>query len=170
MISCPAAKQIRWVKPSMATESPSRTSSPTASRIEETFEAVAIRSLSARRRRRSGRLGCFRACFVRADGPPERLRPYPPHVDARFLEDAKSRRDLRQVDDERRGHPDHRIPGPEDQRPPQEAGDLDGVGRLGVLELDTDHEPRPRTSLTSGCRSAIARSPSSKAVPARSVL
>src|SRR6266508_962635 len=30
MISCPAAKQIRWVKPSIATVSPSRTSWPTA--------------------------------------------------------------------------------------------------------------------------------------------
>src|SRR5919197_5061602 len=33
MISWPAAKQIRWVKPSIATVSPSRTSSPTASAI-----------------------------------------------------------------------------------------------------------------------------------------
>src|SRR5438445_3337986 len=37
MISCPAAKQIRWVNPSMATVSPSRTSSATASRIVVTF-------------------------------------------------------------------------------------------------------------------------------------
>src|SRR5439155_23754771 len=38
MISCPAAKQIRCVKPSMATVSPSRTSSAMASRIVVTFE------------------------------------------------------------------------------------------------------------------------------------
>src|SRR5207253_10612301 len=38
MISCPAAKQIRWVNPSMATVSPSRTSSATASRIVATFD------------------------------------------------------------------------------------------------------------------------------------
>src|SRR5919197_2249148 len=37
MISCPAAKQMRWVKPSMATVSPSRTRSATASRIEVTL-------------------------------------------------------------------------------------------------------------------------------------
>src|SRR5207247_5667908 len=42
MISCPAAKQIRWVNPSMATVAPSRTSSATASRIVATFEASAI--------------------------------------------------------------------------------------------------------------------------------
>src|SRR6266511_5035894 len=37
MISCPAAKQIRWVNPSMATESPSRTRSATASFIVATL-------------------------------------------------------------------------------------------------------------------------------------
>src|SRR3712207_6127409 len=37
MISWPAAKQIRWVKPSIATVSPSRTSSATASRIDATL-------------------------------------------------------------------------------------------------------------------------------------
>src|SRR5919204_6215348 len=37
MISWPAAKQIRWVNPSIATVSPSRTSSATASRIETTL-------------------------------------------------------------------------------------------------------------------------------------
>ena len=40
MISCPAAKQMRWVKPSMATVSPSRTRSAIASRIVATFEAA----------------------------------------------------------------------------------------------------------------------------------
>src|SRR6266480_5495285 len=38
-ISCPAAKQMRWVKPSMATESPFRTRSATASRIDVTLLA-----------------------------------------------------------------------------------------------------------------------------------
>src|SRR5438067_10954281 len=42
MISCPAAKQIRWVNPSMATVSPSRTRSATASRIDATFPPSAI--------------------------------------------------------------------------------------------------------------------------------
>src|SRR5919109_5677134 len=37
MISWPAAKQIRWVNPSIATVSPSRTRSATASRIETTL-------------------------------------------------------------------------------------------------------------------------------------
>ncbi len=37
MISWPAAKQMRWVKPSTATVSPSRTSSAIASRIEATL-------------------------------------------------------------------------------------------------------------------------------------
>src|SRR3954466_15344815 len=41
MISCPAAKQIRWVKPSIATVSPSRTSSATASRIVATLLVIA---------------------------------------------------------------------------------------------------------------------------------
>src|ERR671936_12401 len=40
MISCPAAKQIRWVKPSIATVSPSRTRSATASCIETTFSVT----------------------------------------------------------------------------------------------------------------------------------
>src|SRR5438876_6262127 len=41
MISWPAAKQIRCVKPSIATVSPSRTRSATASRIEATLPAMA---------------------------------------------------------------------------------------------------------------------------------
>src|SRR2546429_759144 len=40
MISCPAAKQIRWVKPSIATVSPSRTRSATASRIVVCLELI----------------------------------------------------------------------------------------------------------------------------------
>src|SRR5439155_16253678 len=40
MVSCPAAKQIRWVKPSIATVSPSRTRSATASRIVVTLELI----------------------------------------------------------------------------------------------------------------------------------
>src|SRR2546430_1899541 len=40
MISWPAAKQIRWVKPSMATVSPSRTSAATASRIDVTLDSA----------------------------------------------------------------------------------------------------------------------------------
>src|SRR6476659_631502 len=40
MISCPAAKQIRWVKPSIATVSPSRTRSATASRIGACLELI----------------------------------------------------------------------------------------------------------------------------------
>src|SRR6185295_658427 len=41
MISCPAANEIRCVKPSIATVSPSRTRSRTASAIEATFEVTA---------------------------------------------------------------------------------------------------------------------------------
>src|SRR2546426_2663238 len=40
MISWPAAKQIRWVKPSIATVSPSRTRSATASCIVVTLELI----------------------------------------------------------------------------------------------------------------------------------
>src|SRR2546428_4450358 len=40
MISCPAAKQIRFVNPSIATVSPSRTSSATAFRIDVTLELI----------------------------------------------------------------------------------------------------------------------------------
>src|SRR5688500_15870665 len=39
-ISCPAANEMRWVNPSMATVSPSRTRSAIASRIVATLEAV----------------------------------------------------------------------------------------------------------------------------------
>src|SRR2546427_3948415 len=42
MISWPAAKQIRWVNPSMATVSPSRTSSRTASRMVATLPPSGI--------------------------------------------------------------------------------------------------------------------------------
>src|SRR6188474_453502 len=40
MISCPAAKQIRWVNPSIATVSPSRTRSATASCIVATLSVI----------------------------------------------------------------------------------------------------------------------------------
>src|SRR5690242_14353999 len=40
MISCPAANEIRWVNPSIATVSPSRTRAAIASRIVATFEVV----------------------------------------------------------------------------------------------------------------------------------
>src|SRR5919206_171677 len=42
MISWPAAKQIRWVNPSIATVSPSRTSSATASCIDATLESAIV--------------------------------------------------------------------------------------------------------------------------------
>src|SRR5204863_6547965 len=47
MISCPAAKQIRWVNPSMATVSPSRTRSATASRIDVTLPPSAIAAVTS---------------------------------------------------------------------------------------------------------------------------
>ena len=53
MISCPAAKQMRCVKPSIATVSPSRTSSAIASRIDATFEVAHRPWPVARRARRS---------------------------------------------------------------------------------------------------------------------
>src|SRR5689334_20136949 len=40
MISCPAAKEIRWVKPSITTVSPSRTWAATASCMLRTLEAT----------------------------------------------------------------------------------------------------------------------------------
>ena len=50
MISWPAAKQIRWVKPSITTVSPSRTRAATASRMVVTLEPALKRSRSAGRR------------------------------------------------------------------------------------------------------------------------
>ena len=51
MISCPAAKQMRCVNPSMATVSPSRTRSAMASRIVATFGALLLTAAIIARRR-----------------------------------------------------------------------------------------------------------------------
>src|SRR5262245_31168347 len=55
MISWPAANPIRWVKPSIATVSPSRTSSATASCIDATFDPDMAPEYRARKRRGAGR-------------------------------------------------------------------------------------------------------------------
>src|ERR1051325_6581149 len=62
MISWPAANEMRWVKPSIATVSPSRTTSRTASAIDATFEAVTDA-------RRCGRERDARLQYRRRGGP-----------------------------------------------------------------------------------------------------
>src|SRR5215203_748425 len=81
MISWPAANEMRWVKPSMATVSPSRTSVAMASRMEATL--VAAMGRSARRLdlvegTRDGRVG--------QDGP-----GMPGHCGNALGEDAQGR-------------------------------------------------------------------------------
>jgi len=50
MISCPAANEMRWVKPSMTTTSPSRTNRATASCIDIAFDASPDISTAGTRR------------------------------------------------------------------------------------------------------------------------
>src|SRR6478609_6789630 len=76
MISWPAANEIRWVNPSIATVSPSRTSSRTASAIDATFDVVtgpvsatAVRERGSARRFDPGhRVGCLGGVQDRLDG------------------------------------------------------------------------------------------------------
>src|SRR2546429_8090631 len=120
MISCPAAKQMRWVNPSMATVSPSRTSSATASRIEATLPSVTLGA--------SGTLRRLRAGLVSDDDWSEGGNTLPRHLHTRRLEDPNGRPHLVLVDHERRGHPDGRVTRAKDQKALLEAGDLNCVG------------------------------------------
>src|SRR5512146_1448730 len=106
MISCPAAKQMRWVNPSIATVSPSWTSSRTASAIEATLEGMA------------GMLAAFG------------------HARDRLPEDPQPHRRLLLGDRERRGHPHDALARGEHEEPALEALLLDRIGGIGRVELD----------------------------------
>src|SRR5919197_1374513 len=125
MISWPAAKQMRWVNPSMATVSPSRTSSPIASRIDATFPSAmdrsgALRSLFGESRVARG------AAFL--------------HLGAGLLEDLEAGLGLVRADHQRGRDPHGPVTGAERQDTAPERGLLHGVGRVVLRELDTDHE------------------------------
>src|SRR5438094_231646 len=132
MISCPAAKQMRWVNPSMATVSPSRTSSAMASRIDATLDVTPLRAL--------GRLG---AGLVLGEDRVESGDASLGHVGAGALEDGRAIRRLLRRDDEWRRDPDGRVSGTQDEESALEARDLDGVRHRGALEFDADHEAEP---------------------------
>src|SRR6266508_5101898 len=125
MISWPAAKQMRWVKPSIATVSPSRTSSPIASRIEATLEALIRRSprpaaLAGPAVARRSRLGR--------------------HLGDGLAEEPHRRVDLVDADGQRGRHPDRRPARLQDEQPALEGRGLDGIRMLARVELDADHE------------------------------
>src|SRR5438093_762764 len=143
MISCPAAKQIRWVNPSMATVSPSRTSSATASRIVVTFEPPAICLPGRWTAPTSGRLGRLWPRLVRPHRSAERGGSDPGHVQTGLLEDSQAGGHLLAVDHQGRCDPDGGVAGSKDQQAAPEARDLDRVGDLGILELDPDHQADP---------------------------
>src|SRR5919106_2854197 len=100
MISWPAAKQIRCVNPSIATVSPSRTRSATASRIVATFDVT---------------FPC------RVGGSAARL-----HVGHDLLEDAEGRPCLVLTEGKGRGHPDRRVTAAEQQHALLERATLHG--------------------------------------------
>src|SRR3954449_12801990 len=75
MISCPAANEIRCVKPSIATVSPSWTSSATASRIVVTLLELMVIPSASRLPARIGDVGALRVGVdqvVAERGGPER--------------------------------------------------------------------------------------------------
>src|SRR5918995_6889939 len=113
MISCPAAKQMRWVNPSIATVSPSRTISATASRIVATL---------LMRTSRPSRLG-FR------------------HLRDGFLEHLERRPGLIAPEHERRRQTDDVLAGAEHEKPAPERGVLDRDHVLVIGELHADHQP-----------------------------
>ena len=132
MISCPAAKPMRWVKPSIATVSPSRTSSAIASRIDATLRghpaasslAASAPAVDAAPRRRplgrtsSGRRPRRRPRRRSAGRSPSRPRETVSAGDIRTLELAAL----------------------EDEQAALEAGPLDLLGVLGRVELDAEHQ------------------------------
>src|SRR5438034_9208173 len=92
MISWPAAKQIRWVNPSMATVSPSRTRSATASRMDVTL---------------LGALPTGRASGRAVDGFGASH-----YFGARLLEDPRADPRLVLPEDQGRGDPNRGVTGP----------------------------------------------------------
>src|SRR4051812_8092649 len=99
MISWPAAKEMRWVNPSIATVSPSRTNSRTASAIDATFDGAIELAGGLHPADRARRLGRVEDRLVGTlagnlcDG---------------LAEDPQRRRHLGLADDQRRRHPDRR--------------------------------------------------------------
>src|SRR5919201_5606685 len=102
MISCPAAKQIRWVNPSIATVSPSRTRSATASRIDVTLLG-ALPTGRASDRARDG-VGASR------------------YLGAGLLEDPGARPRLVIPQGQGRGYPHGRVPGSQHEQSSSETG------------------------------------------------
>src|SRR5512135_2731800 len=119
MISWPAAKQMRWVKPSITTVSPSCTCAAMASCIDSTLEALSVIGyrLSAK-------------------------------LDQTLVEDRQGGIDVVVVHDERRRQTQRALAGAEQEEPlgegqPLELADEVGVGRArGAIdhEFDADHE------------------------------
>src|SRR5574342_216582 len=133
MISCPAAKQIRWVKPSMTTVSPSWTWAAMASCMERTCEAWSV-------------IG--RRYAVNATPPMTDNRRLSFQLFQALIEDGEGGVHIVVVHDERRRQPQRALAGAEQEEPlgerqPLELADQIGVGRArGAVgdELDPDHE------------------------------
>src|SRR5512146_3506144 len=133
MISCPAAKQMRWVKPSMTTVSPSWTWAAMASCMETTFEAWSV-------------IG--RRYAVNAAQPMTDNRRHSFQLDQTLVEDRQGGSDVVVVHDERRRQTQRALARAEQQQPlgegePLELPDEIGMGRTrGAVghELDPDHE------------------------------
>src|ERR671914_767857 len=121
MISCPAAKQIRWVKPSIATVSPSRTSSEIAPTMVVTLLPPALVTLGSRR-----------------------------YLCAHILEQAQSRCGLLGSDYEWRRHADRLVAGAEDEQPAFKARGFDSACDRRARELDSDHQPETAHVLDHG--------------------
>src|SRR3954447_2131641 len=138
MISCPAANEIRWVNPSMATVSPSRTIAAIASRIVATFDAVTGRN-AAGTTRSAGDLAVVQGTGDR------RLRskgdPPPGDLPDRVGEQPKSGRHLGFRHGEGGRHPDAGLAAFEDEQAALEAGPLDLLGVESSVEFDADHQP-----------------------------
>src|SRR4051794_6696591 len=132
MISWPAANPMRCVKPSMATVSPSRTRSATASRMVATLEAPTPWIIPARRPAMSAddldleqRAGTgFVSC----------------HYGDRFTEDPQRCHHLILRDGQGRRHPDAGLAAFEDEQAAFEAGPLDLLGVHRRIELDAEHQ------------------------------
>src|ERR1700690_360719 len=122
MISWPAEKLIRWVKPSIATVSPSRTIAATASCIEVTFEVLIVgprRVLAAGldARDRAGRQrGLEDLAVLRRD------------VGDGLPEEPQRRRHLSLRDGQGGRHPDARSAAFQDEQAALEGGPLDLLG------------------------------------------
>src|SRR5688500_20016523 len=145
MISCPAANEMRWVKPSIATVSPSRTRSATASRMEATFETLTAGSIEQPMRGVPSALSWLAGDLAvvhpaRCDG----LQRNPGGVRSnrrdRLAEDPNRGVHVRRRGDERRAEPNDLDPALQHEEAPFEAGPLHGFRELRGSELDADHQ------------------------------